>query len=87
MKPTGARSWLFRATVEGRRRDFGLGGFPEMSLAKAREKADALRTQLDDGRDPVAERAEAKAAGLTFEHAAKAYSHGPGPWKPAPTRF
>lgn len=78
VKPTGARSWLFRATFKGRRRDFGLGGFPEVSLAKARDKADALRAQLDDGKDPVAERAKAKAAGLTFRQAAKAYIDAKG---------
>jgi hypothetical protein len=29
----GTRSWVFRFTVDGRRRDMGLGAFPAVSLA------------------------------------------------------
>ena len=35
----GRKSWVQRITVDGRRRDIGLGGFPSVSLAQAREKA------------------------------------------------
>jgi integrase len=34
-----ARSWILRPTVNGRRPELGLGGFPEVSLADARDKA------------------------------------------------
>ena len=34
-----SRSWLLRVKVGGRRRDLGLGSFPEVSLAIARDKA------------------------------------------------
>lgn len=52
----GSKSWVQRITVDGRRRDIGLGGFPLVSLARAREKAAANRAAIADGRDPVAEK-------------------------------
>ncbi|MFZ9734676.1 MAG: Arm DNA-binding domain-containing protein, partial [Burkholderiaceae bacterium] len=39
--PTGGRSWILRATVGGRRRDMGLGGYPSVQLAEARQRARA----------------------------------------------
>ena len=39
VKPSGARSWLQRLTIDGERRTFGLGGFPVVSLSEARETA------------------------------------------------
>ena len=36
---TGARCWVQRLTIHGRRRELGLGGFPLVSLAEAREQA------------------------------------------------
>ena len=30
---TGGKSWVLRTTVDGRRRDIGLGGYPAVSLA------------------------------------------------------
>ena len=53
---TGGKSWVQRIMVGGRRRDIGLGGFPSVSLARAREKAAANRTAVADGRDPLAEK-------------------------------
>ncbi len=52
----GGKSWVQRITVDGRRRDIGLGGYPSVSLARAREKAAANRAAIADGRDPVAEK-------------------------------
>lgn len=54
VKPSGARSWVLRVQVDGRRRDIGLGS--ELTLAEAREKAAALRKAAKAGRDPVLER-------------------------------
>ena len=53
--PSGTKSWIQRITVDGRRRDIGLGGFPVVSLAKARARAMANRVALSEGRDPLAE--------------------------------
>lgn len=53
---TGARSWLFRFTRNGRTRDAGLGSAADVSLAKARELAAQCRQWLVDGLDPVEQR-------------------------------
>jgi integrase len=53
---TGARSWIFRFQLDGRRREMGLGPFPEISLAEARNLAAEKRTLAKAGRDPIAER-------------------------------
>ena len=50
------KSWVLRITVDGRRRDIGLGGYPSVSLALAREKAADYRAAIAEGRDPVAEK-------------------------------
>lgn len=77
---TTARSWILRATVGGRRRDIGLGGFPDVTLAGAREAARISREKIKAGIDPVAERqaarstlAAAVASAMTFKQAAQKY--------------
>ncbi len=67
--PGGSKSWIQRVTVNGKRRDIGLGGWPVVSLAKARQRAFANRVAIADGRDPLAERRKAKVP--TFREAAK----------------
>ena len=47
------RRWLFRYQVNGRRREMGLGPYPEIGLAAAREKASAARSQAKSGVDPI----------------------------------
>lgn len=78
--PTGGRSWVLRAAIAGRRRDMGLGGFPDVPLADARRKAREAREAIDRGEDPIRKRREAKARLLatasvatTFRQAAKDY--------------
>ena len=76
----GSRAWVLRVVVGTRidangkptvhRRDVGLGSFPEVSLAEARDKARELRKQVRDGRDPIEERRASKA--LQRVEAAKA---------------
>ena len=56
VRPTGAKLWLCRLTVNGKRRDMGLGGYPETTLKMAREKALAARRQTKDSVDPIVER-------------------------------
>lgn len=80
VSPGGARSWILRAKVGSLRRDIGLGGFPDVSLAQARELARVARQQIVDGIDPVAEkrrkRAEliaTQATTITFDEAAEKY--------------
>ena len=57
----GSKSWIQRITIGGRRRDIGLGGFPAVSLAKARARALANRVALSEGRDPLAETRDRRA--------------------------
>jgi integrase len=58
----GRRSWLLRYTLNGRARSMGLGSADDVSLAEARNRADAARALLRDGIDPLAHRDAAKAA-------------------------
>lgn len=60
--PTGARSWVLRAKVGAKRRDIGLGGYPDTPLASARDKAREARDKIQQGIDPVAERRSARSA-------------------------
>ena len=66
----GAKSWVQRVVVDGRRHDIGLGAFPTVSLAKARACAMANRLAIADGRDPLTERKRTKTP--SFREAAKA---------------
>lgn len=54
--PSGRRRWVLRMTIQGRRRDIGLGSAVEVSLAEARERRDQMRRQLRDGVNPLNER-------------------------------
>ena len=70
VKPTGARSWVQRMVIRGRRRELGLGGFPLVSLTEARALAHANRKMARGGGDPLAERR--RAAGVpSFAEAAE----------------
>ena len=69
VKASGAKSWIQRITIDGRRHDIGLGAFPVVGLAKARERAFANRVAIADGRNPLAEKI--KASIPTFREAAE----------------
>ena len=43
IRESGARHWLVRITVRGKRRDIGLGNYPAVSLEQARFKAEEVR--------------------------------------------
>jgi integrase len=60
VRPSGAKVWLCRITVNGRRRDMGLGGYPTVSLAQARKAAADAKGQSTTGADPIESRREAK---------------------------
>ena len=66
----GGKSWVQRITIDRRRRDIGLGAFPSVGLAQAREKAADNRAAVAEGRDPVAEKHSP--AMPTFREAARA---------------
>lgn len=69
VKPSGARSWVLRFQLNGRRRDMGLGPYPEITLAMARGKALDARRHLVNRIDPLSVR---PAPATTFREAADA---------------
>ena len=48
-----SKQWIWRGTVNGTRRDIGLGGFPYVTLAEARQTAFEYRKTARAGGDPV----------------------------------
>ena len=52
--PSGSRQWVQRITVRGKVREFGLGGYPVVTLAEARQHALRNRRIARAGGDPVA---------------------------------
>lgn len=69
--PSGAKRWLLRTVVQGRRRDIGLGGLSITSLAEAREIAQMYRKVAREGGDPLTTRREARRMVPTFKLAAE----------------
>jgi integrase len=68
---SGAKRWILRTVVHGKRCDIGLGGLTLVSLAEAREEAIRLRKIARKGGDPLAERRQERRTVLTFEEAAR----------------
>lgn len=66
--PTGGKTWVLRVLVGAKRRDIGLGGYPTVTLAQAREKAREARDMITRGIDPVEERKAAKARLVLAQH-------------------
>jgi Arm DNA-binding domain len=68
------RSFVLRYKFKGKSREAGLGAYPSVSLAEARSKAADMRKQLDQGIDPLTEKARASSeSNQTFEAATKAF--------------
>ena len=69
---TGARSWVLRFQVAGKRRDIGLGALSDATLEEARDKARQLRKVARAGGDVIATRDKTKLTIPTFKAAAEA---------------
>jgi integrase len=69
--PSGAKRWVLRTVVRGRRRDIGLGGVNLVPLAEAREKALTYRKIAREGGDPLSEKRKAVISMPTFAAAAE----------------
>ena len=89
VKDGGSKSWVFRFAIAGRKREAGLGRYPAVGLAAAREHAEECRRLVAGGVDPIERRKEeceakrtATAKAITFEACAKAYitAHEPA-WR------
>lgn len=78
-KAKGQGKWIFRyvSPLSGKRRDMGLGTFPQTCLKNARTRALEARRVVDNGGDPIDAREASKAAAragadaMTFEVAAR----------------
>lgn len=81
---SGSTSWILRYKVGGKRREAGLGSYPTVSLATAKQEAERLRLQRNDGSDPIEVRRQKRAAekveqmaeesaAVTFKKAAESY--------------
>ena len=76
----GSKAWIQRLTIEGKRRDIGLGGFPLVTLAEARRKSLDNRRLAREGGDPLAEKRRQKMP--TFREAAQRTHEGLRPrWR------
>lgn len=53
-----AGKWIVRLVIQGRRREMGLGPWPDVSISEARERAAEARKKLRDGIDPIEERSK-----------------------------
>lgn len=69
--PSGAKRWLLRIVVRGKRRDFGLGSCSVVSLAEARERADKYRVIARTGGDPTEQREAQARVFVTFDEIAE----------------
>lgn len=74
------RSWVLRVMMAGKRKHLGLGGYPSVTLAQARDKAREAREKIVKGIDPIHERKAAatalrahQATRRSFEEVATAY--------------
>ena len=81
-----ARSWLLRFSFAGRRPEMGLGSFPEVPLAQARQKARDARELVRQGTNPIDAKqsarraaAAARAASKTFGECAASYIDAKSP--------
>ncbi|RUR34091.1 DUF4102 domain-containing protein [Vreelandella andesensis] len=50
---SGAKKWVLRFTLRSKRREMGLGNFPNTGLAEARRKAENYRKMAKEGTDPI----------------------------------
>ena len=57
----GSRSWIYRYMLNGKRRDMGLGPYPAVTLAKAKESARFVKDRAAQGYDPLQEKIEEQA--------------------------
>lgn len=74
--PTGSKLWRFRFRFNGKEKLMAMGEYPRVNLVDARRRRDTALGALDEGRDPSAERREAKkelraAQSMSFEIVAR----------------
>ena len=81
--PSGARQWVQRLVIRGRPRMLGLGGYPLVSLAEARNVAFANRQRARAGGDPLAEKRHGQGLPTVEEAAAEVLAQQRPGWRNA----
>ena len=81
--PSGARQWVQRLVIRSRPRMLGLGGYPLVSLAEARNAAFANRQRARAGGDPRAEERHGQGAPTVEEAAAEVLEQQRPGWRNA----
>jgi integrase len=69
----GAKKWVLRFSINGKRREMGLGSFPDVELGEARSKASECRKLATEGKDPIETRKAKPEAIPTFTSCAARY--------------
>jgi integrase len=70
---SGAKSWVYRYALNGKRHDMGIGPYPLYSLAEARQKALEHRKLRHEGIDPLEQRRSQRAAQRLVEARTKTF--------------
>ncbi len=70
--PSGKMAWLYRYSLQGERGKMTLGGYPDLTLRKARERRDELAAQVAGGKSP-AEEAKGRRAGQSTNPTVKEF--------------
>lgn len=87
--PTGAKTWVLRTLIAGKRREMGLGGYPTVGLSDARTKAREALDEVRAGVDPIAKRQSqwsallaSRGAEMTFDQCVEKFIEAKGgEWK------
>ena len=79
----GTKQWVQRLRIRGKRRELGLGGYPLVTLAMAREAALANRRKVHAGADPLAEKRQARGVPTFAEAARKVFALRRDGWRNA----
>jgi integrase len=69
----GSKAWIVRYTFQGRRRDDGLGKWPDVSLEDARARAMEIKLLAHKDIDPRLDKAERARLAVTFQDDAMAF--------------
>lgn len=78
VRPSGAKSWLFRFQLDRKRHNLGFGSYPAISLLDARDKRDAAAKLIARKINPKTKQVKASTI-PTFTEASAAYiaNHAP----------
>lgn len=60
--PTGKKTWRYQFALNGKRSEVTIGGYPEISVAEARERHAEYRVMVEKGLNPAQQKQEEKAA-------------------------